>query len=130
MAIQYRPKAISLSLNQIKVSVDFMQVKSNLDYIYSHELDAIALAFNYGDSTLIRACPTSKSRSLEAKLKNFDFKTIANGFGFPYGAKVITLKFKIGYKLEFKDVLKNVGRKYIVRITLLICINNQCNIFL
>lgn len=95
-----------------KVSVDFMHIKSNFDYVYSDELDASTLAMNYANSNIsfVMVLPESRTgfSTLEAKLQNFDFKTIANRFGEPELVEVALPKFKIEYQIDLRDVLKNV----------------------
>lgn len=95
-----------------KVSVDFMRIKSNFEYVYSYELDASALSMNYANSnfSFVIVLPESRTglSAMEAKLKNFDIKMITYSFEKPELVRVTLPKFKIEYEIDLKDGLKNV----------------------
>lgn len=94
-----------------KVSVDMMRMKKHFNYASLDDLDATALEMQYANSnfTFLILLPNTRTglAALETKLKNYDLSQITAQMR-SEEVDVSIPKFKVEFKINLNEVLKNV----------------------
>lgn len=95
------------------VSVDFMHIEDEFNYVLLDDLDAAALEMKYVNSnfSFVVLLPNSRTgiSGLETKLKHYGLASIINKMQLEE-VEVDIPKFKVEYEIKLNDILNNVRK--------------------
>lgn len=95
------------------VSVDFMHIEDEFNYVLLDDLDAAALEMKYANSnfSFVIVLPNSRkgNSGLETKLKHYGLSSIVHKMQLEE-VEVDIPKFTVEFELNLNDVLKNVRK--------------------